>query len=351
MKISKWVVREHVEGAPDVGRVYEKVTEEVTVDLAENEMLLKTLYVSVDPYLQGIALDTPVGDAMGADSIMEVLAAGPRAAHRPGDLVQGFGGWQSHVISDGAPRLWQTGTFPMVFPAYRRLQRHWYDEALPLQTALSAMGGPGMTAWGTLTTFLDPRPGETLVVSGASGAVGTLVGQLARLAGARVVGTTSSPAKAAYLRELGFDEVVRYRHGDSAEQVGEALDRAAPDGVDHYFDNLGGAVTDAVFARLTVGSKVAVCWQWATQVGREAVGPRLLPYIMFPRTTVRGIFSLEWFTEANWQALHADLGDRLRRDEVVCDHTLHQGFDAIPDAYASLYHDRTANFGKVLVAL
>ncbi|KPC87649.1 alcohol dehydrogenase, partial [Streptomyces sp. NRRL F-6602] len=78
MKISKWVVREHVEGAPDVGRVYEKVTEEVPVDLAENEMLLKTLYVSVDPYLQGIALDTPVGDAMGADSIMEVLAAGPR---------------------------------------------------------------------------------------------------------------------------------------------------------------------------------------------------------------------------------------------------------------------------------
>ncbi|MFJ4762063.1 MDR family NADP-dependent oxidoreductase [Streptomyces diastaticus] len=351
MKIKKWVVREHVPGTPDVDRVYEKVVEDVAIDLAPEEMLLKTLYVSVDPYLQGIALDTPVGGHMGADSIMEVVEAGPRAAHRPGDLVQGFGGWQSHVISDGAPRLWQTGTFPMVFPAYRRLSRHWYDAAVPLETALSATGGPGMTAWATLTTFLTPRPGQTLVISGASGAVGTLAGQLARLAGVRVVGTTSSPAKAAYLTGLGFDAVVRYRHGDTVEEVGEALDRAVPDGVDLYFDNLGGAVTDAVFARLNVGSKVAVCWQWATQVGGEADGPRLLPHIMFPRTTVRGIFSLEWFTDANWQALHADLGERLRRDEVVCDHTLHHGFDAIPAAYGSLYHDRTANFGKVLVAL
>ncbi|MBT1100448.1 NADP-dependent oxidoreductase [Streptomyces anulatus] len=351
MKIAKWVVREHVEGVPDVDRVYEKVVENIDVTLAPDEMLLRTLYVSVDPYLQGIALDTPIGRHMGADSIMEVVEAGPRAAHRVGDLVQGFGGWRTHVISTGVPELWQTGTFPMVFPAYRRLDPRWYDDALPLPTALSVMGGPGMTAWGTLTKYMTISPGETLVISGASGSVGALVGQLAALSGARVIGTTSSPEKADYLTGLGFDAVIVYRHGDGADTVREALAQAAPDGVDRYFDNLGGSVTDAVFPMLNIGSQVAVCWQWATQVGNEGNGPRLLPYLMFPRATVRGIFSLEWFTEQNWQDLHTDLGGRVRRGEVVCDHTLHHGFDRIPAAYGSLYGDRAANRGKVLVEL
>ncbi|MER5770872.1 MDR family NADP-dependent oxidoreductase [Streptomyces sp. NPDC001985] len=351
MRTEKWVVREHMEGVPDVERVYERVVEHLDVTLAPDEMLLRTVYVSVDPYLQGIARDTPIGDPMGADSVMEVLDAGPLAAHRPGDLVQGFGGWRTHLISTGAPALWRTGTFPMVFPAYRRLDPLWYDEVLPPATALGALGGPGMTAWGTLTRFMTVTAGDTVVISGASGSVGTLVGQLARRAGARVVGTTSTPHRAALLAGLGFDAVVVYRHGDSADTVRSALRTAAPDGVDKYFDNLGGAVTDAVFPLLNVDSQVAVCWQWATQVGGEAMGPRLLPYIMFPRTTIRGIFSLEWFTERNWQALHEELGGLIRRGEVVCDQTVHHGFENIPAAYASLYRDRGSRLGKVLVAL
>ncbi|MFI2213902.1 MDR family NADP-dependent oxidoreductase [Streptomyces sp. NPDC020141] len=351
MRTQKWVVREHMEGVPDVDRVYEKVVEDIDVDLAPDEMLLRTVYVSVDPYLQGIALDTVLGDHMGADSVMEVLEAGPLAAHRPGDLVQGFGGWRTHVIGTGAATPWQTGTFPMVFPAYRRLDPRWYDESLPLATALGAMGGPGMTAWGTLTKFMTVRPGDTVVISGASGPVGSLVGQLAKLSGARVIGSTSSAEKAERLTELGFDGVLLYRHGDSADTVRAALRGVAPDGVDKYFDNLGGALTDAVFSMLNIGSQVAVCWQWATQVGREGVGPRLLPYIMFPRATIRGIFSLEWFTQGNWQALHTELGGRIRRGEVVCDHTLHHGFDSIPEAYASLYRSRGGRLGKVLVRL
>ncbi|MGP4002415.1 MDR family NADP-dependent oxidoreductase [Streptomyces sp. 8N706] len=351
MKIQKWVVREHLDGVPDVRRIYEKVVEEVDVDLEDDEMLLETLYVSVDPYLQGIALDTPLGHHMGADSIMEVVEAGPRAAFSPGDLVQGFGGWRSHVISDGAPMAWKTGTFPMVFPAYRRLDPRHYDAALPLSTALGIMGGPGMTAWGTLTKFMTVRPGDTVVISGASGSIGTLVGQLAKRAGARVIGTTGSPEKAEYLTGLGFDRVVPYRQGDDVDSVRQALREAAPDGVDKYFDSMGGAVTDAAFSLLNVGSQVAVCWQWATQVGNDHTGPRLLPYIMFPRTTIRGIFAPEWFTEQNWNALHDELGGLVRRGEIAYDQTLRRGFDDIPAAYQSLYVDRAANRGKVLVEL
>jgi NADPH-dependent curcumin reductase CurA len=351
MKIEKWVVREHIGGVPDASKIYEKVVENVRVDLKDDQMLLKTLYVSVDPYLQGITADTPIGDHAGGDSIMQVLEAGPRAAHQPGDLVQGFGGWRTHVISDGKPSPWQTGTFPMVFPAYRRLDLAHYDDALPLSAALGILGGPGMTAWGTLNKFMTIKPGDTLVISGASGAIGTLVGQMGKRAGARVVGTSGTASKAAYLRGLGFDEVIDYRQADTEEKLRHALELAAPDGVDKYFDSIGGMVTDVVFSMLNIGSQVAVCWQWATQVDGDYTGPRLLPYIMFPRATIRGIFALEWFTDENWAALRHDVGGMVRRREIVYDQTVRQGFDALPSAYQSLFVGSSANRGKVLVSL
>ncbi|GAA2834310.1 NADP-dependent oxidoreductase [Kitasatospora sp. CM 4170] len=350
MKIEKWVVREHLDGVPDVNRIYRKAVEDVEVRLRPDEMLLRTRYVSVDPYQNGLALETPIGDHMGADSIMEVVEAGPEAAFGVGDLVQGFGGWRSHVVHNGAEELWRTGAFPMVFPAYRRLDPADYDERLPLSTALGIMGAPGMTAWGTVTRFLEVRPGDTVVISGASGSIGTLVAQLVRLAGAgRVVGTTASPGKAGYLRELGFDEVVLYDQADDAGTVRRELLAAAPDGVDRYFDNLGGTVTDAVFTMLNVDSRVAVCWQWATTVNGELTGPRLLPYIMFPRTTVRGIFAQEWFTGPLLAEMHRELGGLVREGRIRYHQTVHKGFDEIPKAYRSLYLDREANRGKVLV--
>ncbi|MEU7564043.1 NADP-dependent oxidoreductase [Streptomyces eurythermus] len=352
MKIEKWTVREHVPGSPDVDRIYEKVVEEVDVSsLKEDEMLFKTLYVSVDPYLQGLALETPIGTHMVAHSILEVIAAGPRASFSVGDLVQGFGGWRSHVVGTGAGWRWEHGEFPVPFPAYRRLDPSHYDEALPLSTALGVMGPPGLTAWGTLTRFFTVKPGDTFVISGASGSVGSLAGQLAKRSGARVIGTTSSPEKAGYLAGLGFDDVVHYQQGDAPEKVREALRAAAPDGIDKYFDNLGGAITDAVFSMLNVGSQVAVCWQWATQVAGDHVGPRLLPYIMFPRTTVRGIFAEEWYDQETLAAMHDELGGMVRRGEIAYHETIRRGFDSIPEAYRSLYEDRAANRGKVLVRL
>ncbi|GAB7046312.1 MDR family NADP-dependent oxidoreductase [Catenuloplanes indicus] len=351
MRIEKWVVRRHLDGLPNTEKIYEKVVEDVPVTLRADEMLFRTRYVSVDPYLHGLALETPIGEHMIADSIMEVVEAGPDAAFRAGDLVQGYGGWRSHVIGTGGEVLWQGESFPMVFPAYRLLNPAHYDDVLPVATALGVMGGPGITAWGTLAHFMTIRPDDTLVISGASGAVGTIVGQLAKRAGARVVGTTSSPEKAGFLTDLGFDAVVPFRHGDDPDRVREELLKAAPNGVDRYFDNLGGTITDVVFGMLTVHSQVAVCWQWATQVNRDYTGPRLLPYIMQPRTTIRGIFAHEWFTEENLTAMRDELGGMIRRGELRFRQTIYRGFDEIPAAYQSLYVDRSGNRGKVLVEL
>lgn len=351
MKFEKWVVREHNEGVPDVKPMYEKIVEEVDVRLERDQMLLKTLYVSVDPYLHGIARDTPIGDHMGADSIMQVVEAGPDARFKPGDLVQGFGGWRTHVISNGGEWLWQTGTFPMVFPAYRKLELEHYDDALPLSTALGVMGGPGMTAWGTLTKFMQIKKGDTLVISGASGTIGELVGQLGKRAGARVVGTAGSPQKAEYLRALGFDAVIDYKHQNTADKMHAALKEAAPNGVDRYFDQIGGVMTDVVFSMLNVYSQVAVCWQWAVQVGMEYTGPRLLPYIMFPRATIRGIFSIEWLTPENFSELRDLLGGLIRQGQIKYSQTIYEGFDNIPSAYESLYVGSDKNRGKVLVKL
>ncbi|MDT0266523.1 NADP-dependent oxidoreductase [Streptomyces sp. DSM 44915] len=350
MKTEKWVVREHLNGVPEAERIYEKVTEELDVALGDDEMLLRTRYVSVDPYLVGLSQETPLGHHVGGDSVMEVLAAGPAARFGPGELVQGFGGWRTHLVSDGRAWVWRNGHFPLRLPAFRRLDPADHDETtLPVSTSLGILGTPGITAWGTMTKFLDVTPGDTVLISGASGAIGTLAAQLAKRAGAgRVVGTTSSPEKIPYLEGFGFDQVVCYRQGDDVDDTHRAL-LAAADGIDRYFDNLGGTITDAAFRMLRPYSRVAVCWQWSTTVNGDWAGPRLLPLIMFPRTTIRGIFAEEWFTEENLAALRTEVGGAVRRGEIRYDQTVHRGFDSFPVAYQNLYTDRAAHRGKVLV--
>ena len=348
----KWLVKEHLRGIPDVDRIYEKATESLDVDLQADEMLLETRYVSVDPYLHGITLDTPIGNCLGADTVMEVIEAGPKAMHAVGDFVQGFGGWQRYVVSDGREALWQTGTFPMVFPAFRKLDPAVYGGTFSPSTSLSVLGGSGMTAWGSVSRILNIEPGQTLIISGASGVVGTLVGQLAKLRGARVIGIAGSAGKLEYLSSLGFDGGINYREADTFEKMLEAVDEVAPDGVDRYFDNIGGYTTDAIFNRLNVYSIVAICWQMAIQTGVEPrMGPRLLDLTMFSRTTIRGIFSMEWFTDECWAELIDVVGGYIQDGSVRYDEIMHHGFDAIPSVYQKLFVGTEQNMGKLMVTI
>jgi NADPH-dependent curcumin reductase CurA len=351
-----WLIRENMDGLPDVGRIFEKKTEDLDVALADDEMLLATRWVSVDSYTYSFTRDTPPGHPLGAETIMEVLEAGPRARFRPGDLVEGWGGWRSHVVSNGegisfTGDLGDGVLLEFTIPPYRLLDRTKFDETLPVTSALGVLGAPGMTAWGALKYVLDVRPGQTMLISGATGIVGTLAGQLAKRAGAYVIGTTSTPEKAEYLTGLGFDDVLLYRHGDDADEVRNALVKAAPDRIDRYFDNLGGALTDAVFTWLNRFARVAVSWQWSTHVGQDTTGPRLLPFIIQPSVTVRGIFVEEWWTEENQQALYDDLAGPLRSGDIRYEETVFEGFDALPQAYHALYHRSAGVRGKLLVKL
>lgn len=351
MKNEKWVVVEHCAGIPDINRIYQKVAEEIA-PLKDDEMLFKTLYVTVDLYQHGIALDTPLNNCMGADSIMEVIATGAKAKFKVGDVVQGFGGWQRYVIHNGGEVLWQTGTFPMVFPAYRKLNPNIYPDTFPYSLALGALGGPGMAAWGTVSKVFHLEEGQTLVISGASGAVGEIVGQLAKLQGAKVIGIVGSNEKIAHIKSLGFDAGINYKIANDYEKMTLALQEAAPEGIDRYFDNIGGYITDAVFPLLNVYGVVAICWQLATQLEIEpSIGPRLFPIIMFPRVTIRGIFALEWFTEDNWNELAEVVGAYIQRGKIKYHEVHYEGFDNIPEAYSSLFKGTEKTRGKVIVKL
>lgn len=347
----KWVVVEHCPGIPDVDKVYKKVEEEIR-PLKNDEMLFKTLYVTVDLYQNGIALDTPLNNCMGADSIMEVIEAGPQAKLQVGDIVQGFGGWQKYVIHNGNEVLWQTGTFPMMFPPYRKLNPEIYPKLFPFSTALGALGGPGMAAWGTVSKVLNIEKGQTLVISGASGAVGEIAGQLAKLQGARVIGIVGSDEKIEHIKSLGFDEGINYKKANDFDKMTQALQEAAPNGIDRYFDNIGGYITDSVFPLLNVYAIVAICWQLATQLEIEPkIGPRLFPLIMFPRATIRGIFALEWFTDDNWNQLVSVVGGYIKEGKIKYHEVHYEGFDNILKAYSTLYKGTEKTRGKVIVKI
>lgn len=352
VKVETWIIKARYNNEFDVDQTYEKRVEDIEFSLKPTEMLLKTLYVTVDPFLFGLHKILPLGEHAAGVSIMEVLDAGPEAPFRPGDIIEGFGGWRSHFVYGGG--WYQRTTLRGLFekPPYRLLNpAHYDDEILPISSALSAMGNSGLTAWGVMNKYFDVKPGHCFVISGATGPVGTLLGQLAKQAGAHVVGTTSTPAKIDYLKSLGFDHAILYNQGDGVDPS-EALRQAAPNGIDKYFDNLGGSFTDAVFTMLNNHSQVAVSWQWDTFVNGGGNGPYLLGQIIQSSTTIRGIWAQNWVSQENYEKMNDELGSLIRRGEVKYDQTLFDGFDNIPSVHKRLFSgDRTKIRGKFIVKI
>jgi NADPH-dependent curcumin reductase len=299
------------------------------------QMLLRTLYLSLDPYMRGrmsagpsYVAATEIGDVMGGGTVCRVESSHIEK-FAVGDIVEAFTGWQEYALSDGR--------------GVRKL-----DPTLaPITTALGALGMPGLTAWTGLTNIGQPKPGETLVVAAASGAVGSVVGQLAKLKGCRAVGIAGGEKKCQYVvNELGFDACVDHRRSDFPE----ALKAACPKGIDINFENVGGPVFDAVLPLLNTFARIPLCGLIAHYNATELPGgvdrvPLLMRQVLTKRLTVRGFIVFDFASQQ--PEFLAEVGPLVRDGRVKYREDIIEGLEKAPRALIGLL--RGENFGKVIV--
>ncbi len=299
------------------------------------EMLCRTLYLSLDPYMRGRMNPGPsyapgvgLGEVMVGGTVSEVVQSN-LDGYAPGDIVLSANGWQQYALADGA--------------GVRKLD----PSAAPVSTALGVLGMPGMTAYVGLLDHGRPRAGETVVVSAASGAVGAVVGQIARIKGCRVVGIAGAQEKCDYVvNDLGFDACVSHRRAD----LGDALRAACPDGIDVYFENVGGKVFDAVLPLLNTFARVPVCGRIANYnltgppPGPDGV-PMLMGLTLVRRITFRGFIVFD-HRDREAEFLR-DVASWLRDEKIRYREDLVEGIDQTVPAFLGLLGGK--NFGKLLV--
>lgn len=298
------------------------------------QVLLRTRYLSLDPYVRGrisgvraYAEPTPIGSAPPGDTVSAVVKSEDPSLSA-GDVVLADIGWQTRAVIDAR--------------AVRKL-----DPAVaPVTTALGVLGMPGLTAYSGLLTIGKPAPGETVVVAAATGPVGSLAGQLAKIKGARAVGIAGGPQKTEYLRStLGFDAAVDHRAPDFADQ----LAAATPQGIDVYFENVGGAVFNAVFPLLNTYARVPVCGLVSryneTEPG-SSLASNLMRQVLSKSLTIRGFLVTEFWVQ-QFDRFQADVGQWIREGKVGYREDIVDGFETIPDAFRGLL--RGENFGKLIV--
>jgi NADPH-dependent curcumin reductase len=296
------------------------------------EVLVRNHYLSLDPYMRGrmseaksYAASQPLDETMIGGTVGEVIASN-NAGFAVGDMVASMSGWAEMGLSDGS--------------ALRKVDA----QALPVQAYLGVAGMPGMAAWYGVNEILLPKAGETLVVSAASGAVGSVVGQLAKLRGCRVVGIAGGAEKCAHVvSDLGFDACIDYKADGS---LSAALAAAAPSGIDMIFENVGGKVFDTALAQTNAFGRVALCGVIAGYNG-EDVSIRNMRFVLTNRLTMRGFIVTEHLDL--WTKGLAELAGLAANGQLRYRETVAQGLAAAPDAFIGLLKGR--NFGKQLVKL
>ena len=301
----------------------------------EGEVLVKSLYLSVDPYMRGrinqaksYAANVQIGDVMVGGVIAEV-AASKHADFEVGDIVNAHIGWQEYGVAGG--------------DELRKI-----DPGLaPISTGAGILGMPGLTAYFGLLEVGKLQEGETVFVSGAAGAVGTVVGQIAKIKGCRVIGTAGTDEKVAYiLDELGFDAAFNYKNvSDYTAKLAELC----PDGIDVYFDNVGGRITDAVFPNLRIKGRVVICGQISQyNLENPEVGPRFLWNLITKRARIEGFLVFE-FADRHAEAL-VQMGEWVQQGKLKYRETIAEGgIAAAPAAFISML--KGGNIGKQLVKI
>lgn len=307
-------------------------------ELADGQVLVRHHWLSLDPYMRGrmnegksYAQPQPLGEVMIGGTAGEVVASrNPQFA--VGDKVVGMGGWQEYAIVSADQR----GVLQKVDTS-----------RVPLSAYLGPVGMPGVTGWYGLTQIIEPKVGETVVVSAASGAVGSVVGQLAKARGCRAVGIAGGPDKCGYVTgELGFDACIDYKAQRDLKSLAQALKAACPDGIDGYFENVGGTILDAVMLRMNAFGRIAMCGMISGYNGVPIpmANPAL---ILVSRLKVQGFIVSEHM--ALWPQALQELGQGVAGGRIRYRESIAEGIASAPEAFLGLLEGR--NFGKQLVKL
>jgi NADPH-dependent curcumin reductase CurA len=324
------------EGEPTAANF--RLVEEAVPELAEGQVLVRNHYLSLDPYMRGRmndaksyaqpqALDT----VMGGGTAGEVVAS-KNPAFKPGDQVVGMGGWQEYAVVDATQR----GVLRVVDTKH-----------VPLPAYLGAVGMPGVTAWYGLVKIIAPKAGETVVVSAASGAVGSAVGQLAKVRGVRAVGIAGGSDKCRYVvEELGFDACIDYKAHADVKSLSAALKEACPQGIDGIFENVGGAVLDAAMLRANAFSRIALCGMISGYNGQPI--PMAAPQLLLTNRMKLEGFIVSEHMEV-WPEALTELGTLVATKKLKYRESVAEGIAAAPEAFMGLLKGR--NFGKQLVKL
>ena len=299
----------------------------------EGEALVRALYLSLDPYMRGRMRDAisyapplAIGEVMTGGMVGEVVQS-KAAELAPGDLVEGVLGWQDYAVAK-AKHLRKVG------------------DVDPPSLALGVLGMPGLTAYFGLLDLCAPKRGETVVVSAASGAVGAVVGQIAKLKGCHAVGIAGSDAKVDYIvNELGFDAGINYK---TAERMTRALDETCPGGIDIYFDNVGGPITDAVMIRINERARLAICGQ-ISQYNNAVpeMGPRNLFQLISKRARIEGFLVFDY--AARYAEGLAQLSEWIASGRIKYREDIVDGLENAPSAFIGLLAGE--NFGKRLIRI
>ena len=302
---------------------------------ADNEFVVRAHYMSLDPYMRGrmddaksYAAKAEVGEVMVGAAVGEVIES-RHDKFQVGDFVQTRSGWQQYGVSDGS--------------GVRKLDANY----VPLSAYLGAVGMPGVTAWIGLNEHGKPKAGETVVVSAASGAVGSAVGQLAKARGARVVGIAGGADKCSYVvNELGFDACIDYKKYPDLKSLSQALQDACPGGIDGHFENVGSLILEAVMQRANAFCRVAVCGMISGYNGEPIplTSPQL---ILVNRMKIEGFIVSEHMEV--WPEALKELGAGVVSGKLKYRETVAQGIEAAPEAFIGLLKGK--NFGKQLVKL
>ena len=306
--------------------------------LREGQVLVRHHFLSLDPYMRGRMNDSKsyaapqaLDDVMIGGTVGEVVES-RHEGFKPGDQVIGMGGWQQYSVVD---------------PSHAGMLRKVDTSHVPLSAYLGAVGMPGVTAWYGLVKICEPKAGETVVVSAASGAVGGAVGQLAKARGCRAVGIAGGPDKCRYVvEELGFDACLDYKvHGD-AKAMSTALKDACPDGIDGYFENVGGMILDAIMLNMNAHGRMALCGMISGYNGQPI--PMQYPQLLLTQRLKLQGFIVSEHMELWPQALK-ELGTMVATGKLKYRETVAHGIESAPEAFLGLLKGK--NFGKQLVKL